>query len=214
MTTHFSLNGEEIKVNLSIFLENLVKTKKKHLCNLYMENGGDATNIPFSWMAPYVSTELAKELVKLKQKHTAVQNEDEVKLNSDYFTWPTTLANEGHRDLPESSWPKVGMLKAVGYRVGACGLSKDERLEILKNVYSQRLPLIESSQYVSEWAEAHTSARLKKMAFTLAALTRNAKRKGHNMSAAVRDWEHDLRWLKKNFYEQYSSEWNWPSTSS
>lgn len=35
------------------------------------------------------------------------------------------------------------------------------------------------------------------MATTLAALTRNAKRKEHNMNAAIKDWEHDLGWLKK-----------------
>lgn len=54
------------------------------------------------------------------------------------------------------------MLKAVGYKVGSYGVSKEERLEILKNLYFQSLPLIESRQYVSEWAEPHTSARLKK----------------------------------------------------
>ncbi|SUQ33785.1 hypothetical protein [Vibrio vulnificus] len=48
------------------------------------------------------------------------------------------------------------------------------------------------------------------MAETLAALTRNAKRKNQSMGAAIRDWEDDLQWLKDRYYEQYQDHWKWP----
>lgn len=95
------------------FLRKSSKNKKIYLCNLYMENGGDVTNIPFSWMGPYVNKELAKGLVNLKQKYIAVEDKDEVQLNPDYFKWPTTLANEGNTDLPESNWHCVENTKTA-----------------------------------------------------------------------------------------------------
>ena len=193
------------------FLRKSAKNKKKYLCDLYMENGGDVRNLPFSWMSPFISEELAVELIKLKKKYDAISStQDETELQPHVFKWPTTFANHGSEDLPELQWPKVGMLKAVGYRVGSYGIQKNERIEILKNVYTQYLPLMESEEYIAQWAKPSSSGRLKKMAETLAALTRNAKRKSRDMSAAIRDWEEDLQWLKDRYYEQYQDHWKWP----
>ncbi|WP_318471907.1 hypothetical protein [Photobacterium leiognathi] len=199
------------KEQFNNFLRKSAKNKKKYLCDLYMENGGDIRNLPFRWMSPFVSKELAIELIKLKKKHYAITpSQDEPKQQPHIFKWPTTFANYGTENLPESQWPKIGMLKAVGYRVGSCGIKKNERIEILKNVYTQYLPLVESEEYIAQWAKPSSAGRLKKMAETLAALIRNAKRKSVDMSVAIRNWEDDLQWLKDRYYEQYQDQWKWP----
>ncbi|NMU87406.1 hypothetical protein HKB16_31645, partial [Vibrio parahaemolyticus] len=46
------------------------------------------------------------------------------------FRWPSTIANEADGPLPESQWPQMGMLKAVGYTVGVSGLAVSSRLKL------------------------------------------------------------------------------------
>lgn len=131
------------------------------------------------------------------------------------FRWPSTIAYEANGSLPEIHWPKIGVLKAVGYSVGSQGVLKQQRLEILKNVYEQTLPYVESKSYMIEWGTPKSSTRLKKMAETLASLTKGAKRKKTaNMSLAIKDWEHDLAWLKKQYYLEHRYIWVWPDVQS
>ncbi|MEZ9906370.1 hypothetical protein AB4343_16215 [Vibrio breoganii] len=128
------------------------------------------------------------------------------------FKWPSTVANVADGSLPEINWPKIGMLKAVGYSVGKDGLAIGARLEILKNVYMETLPFIESKAYVSEWGLPQSASRLKKMAETIANLTKGAKRKSTDMQLAIRDWEHDLAWLKQEYYLKHKYTWVWPNS--
>ncbi len=69
---------------------------------------------------------------------------------------------------------------------------------------------MESEEYIAQWAKPSSAGRLKKMAETLAALIRNAKRKSVDMSVPIRNWEDDLQWLKDRYYEQYQDQWKWP----
>ncbi|MCJ2375543.1 hypothetical protein LNL84_01695 [Vibrio sp. ZSDZ34] len=128
------------------------------------------------------------------------------------FRWPSTVANEADGILPESQWPQMGMLKAVGYAVGASGLNTSSRLKLLRSIYCEKLPYVDSKVYVAEWGRPETATRLKKMAETLAALARNAKRKNANMKLAIKDWEHDLAWLKDEYYLKHKYTWVWPTS--
>ncbi|EOK5608506.1 hypothetical protein ACM6UC_004509 [Vibrio parahaemolyticus] len=130
------------------------------------------------------------------------------------FRWPSTIANEADGSLPESQWPQMGMLKAVGYTVGVSGLTVSSRLKLLKNIYCEELPYVDSKAYIAEWGSPETATRLKKMAETLAALARNAKRKSANMEVAIRDWEHDLTWLKDEYYLKHKYSWVWPTSTN
>ncbi|ELF6478975.1 hypothetical protein RAX56_002038 [Vibrio fluvialis] len=137
----------------------------------------------------------------------------DVKPKLERFRWPSTIAYQAEESMPESNWPKVGMLSAVGYSVGMInGLGIKQRQELLSHVYSQVLPLVDSRQYVAEWGEPSSSKRLKKMAETIAALVRNAKRKKNDMSVAIFEWEQDLAWLKEKYYLQHKFVWIWPKS--
>ncbi|CAK2007669.1 hypothetical protein [Vibrio crassostreae] len=131
------------------------------------------------------------------------------------FRWPSTIAFEADGSLPEVEWPKIGVLKAVGYTVGAQGLPQADRRTILTNVYIQSLPYVDSRSYMNEWGEPLSSDRLKKMAETLASLTKGAKRKTQaNMKQAIRDWESDLAWLKEQYYLEHKYLWVWPRSGN
>ncbi len=67
------------------------------------------------------------------------------------FRWPSTVANEADGILPESQWPQMGILKAVGYAVGASGLNTSARLKLLRSIYREKLPYVYSKAYVAEW---------------------------------------------------------------
>ncbi|PMO64129.1 hypothetical protein BCT04_14555 [Vibrio breoganii] len=130
------------------------------------------------------------------------------------FRWPSTVVTEADGNLPEGEWPKLGMLKAVGYSVGQSGLAISIRAELLTNVYVQQLPHVTSQSYVDEWGAPESSRRLQKMAESLAAFARNAKRKDADMSYAIRDWEHDLAWLKDQYYLKHKYTWSWPAVKN
>ncbi|MGU5531190.1 hypothetical protein ACV1D8_11005, partial [Aeromonas caviae] len=56
-----------------------------------------------------------------------------------------------------------------------------------------------------------SSQRLYKIAYTIAALVRNAKRKTKaDMRCAISEWESDLSWLRDKYYVDMM--WDWPST--
>ncbi|MDC5706974.1 hypothetical protein OPW41_19365 [Vibrio europaeus] len=129
------------------------------------------------------------------------------------FHWPSTIASEADGSLPEVEWPQIGVLKAVGYTVGVQGLPQSARLFILKDVYSESLPFVFSHAHMKEWGEPQSSTRLKKMAEALASFARGAKRKTQaNMDKAISDWEHDLAWLKEEYYLKHKYVWVWPSS--
>jgi hypothetical protein len=131
----------------------------------------------------------------------------------DYFKWPSTVAEGGDGGLVGQNWPAAGLLKVMGYTVGSTdGKPDDLRHAILVEVFSGHLPPVHSPAYMNEWGMPKTAARLRKMAESIAAFTRNAKRRGAPMDHAIYDWEHDLRFLYDKYYVGHFG-FGWPSTT-
>ena len=135
-----------------------------------------------------------------------------------YFKWPdTVIAPRSLTGTPvdERSWPQKGMLKYKGYSVGSSSnVTCWKRQIILREVYENQLPNVMDSDYMAQWGRPQSAKRLKKMAESLAAFAKNAKRKRSqgNFDVAIADWEEDLAWLKKEFYDGvYSKVFSWPN---
>jgi hypothetical protein len=73
-----------------------------------------------------------------------------------------------------------------------------------------KLPNVISANYMSEWAEPHSQARLKKLTDSLASFRESRVRKvGTANDEAVRDWTNDLSYLKETYWDG-SWSWRWP----
>lgn len=129
-----------------------------------------------------------------------------------YFEWPTTAAKQGDGELT-ADWESTGILGYLGYKVGVTSdLSTRRRQLLLQHVFSMHLPPINSEAYMKEWGKPGTPARLQKMAESLAAFARNAKRRrSQNLAQAIRDWEEDLSHLRQSYYvEKFRFAFVWP----
>lgn len=128
-----------------------------------------------------------------------------------YFRWPTTLApgtkaSSGSIQVPLQA---DGVLRSVGYAVGANGRPAHERRKILAEVFERELRLNLDAAYLASWGKPCTSDRLRKLANTIAAFTRNMKRRNAD-APAIEDWEHDLAYLKSTYYDG-RHDFAWPS---
>lgn len=131
----------------------------------------------------------------------------------DRFEWPSTHANPGSGAFSTEGWIDEGVLQYLGYKVGVGGEPKGYRARILAQIFVGQLPPVFPPPYLNEWGPPSSVARLRKMAETIAALTRNAKRRRDSrMHRAIQDWENDLEFL---YYEYYVGKFrfDWPSTS-
>jgi len=131
------------------------------------------------------------------------------------FDWPSTLVFGGGRtEIDDFDWPRIGLMKALGYEVGRSGIQdKKKRRQILKEIYEkENLPSVKSRAYLSKWGSPHSCARLEKMANSIATFCRNAKRdEKKDKTVAIEHWEEDLEWIKTKFYRDHCQFW-WPST--
>jgi hypothetical protein len=128
------------------------------------------------------------------------------------FIWPSThVSAEGSGLIDTHDFEPIGMLSHFGYRVGKNGISETTRRSILERIFFERsLPKINSAAYVEEWGQAKTGKRLRKMAESIAAFCRNAKRRNSaDMAESVDGWQRDLAWLKEQFYDG-RFEFVWP----
>lgn len=121
---------------------------------------------------------------------------------NDFFAWPTTAAEGGDGRLSLQGAPREGLLAYLEYRVGRTnGLHSNVRRAILCEVFERHLPPVFPAEYLGQWGQPNTAARLKKMAETLAAFVRNAKRRDSiSLDDAIRDWENDLEFLYHRYY--------------
>ena len=128
-------------------------------------------------------------------------------LQETQFAWSTTRTNASSQNLSSNVFKyEEGLLKHYGYKVGISGLSQRERWEILDRVFSQPLLQIDNAAYLSEWGEPKSAKRLQKIADSIAAFTRNTKRRNRSsFSKAIQDWETDLTYLKRTYYNNYFS---------
>lgn len=134
-------------------------------------------------------------------------------LNPDeYFDWPSTNAPAGHGSVDTDDWSEEGILSFMGYRVGETnGESTNIRHEILAHIFEHQLPPAFPSDYMKEWGDPSTVIRLKKIAESIAAFTRNAKRRVSPPLRAIDDWEKDLKFLYEKYYVD-KFHFEWPST--
>jgi hypothetical protein len=125
-----------------------------------------------------------------------------------FFRWPSTEVSNGVTKTARiEAVVAVGMLSTVGYHVGVNGLSSSVRQRILERIYRDELPRSFPKEYLAEWGQTATASRLRKLANTIAALTRNMKRRSPG-AAATDDWEMDLGMLKRRFYDgKYDFPW-------
>lgn len=129
------------------------------------------------------------------------------------FAWPSTEAEPTNNDSPIFiDAPSTGLLSYLGYRVGVNGLNPEERCGLLDTVYTHRLPQLNSVEYMNDWATPRTAQRLRKMADSIAAFARNAKRQQNAYEQAIADWDDDLHYLYTKYYVG-QFDFYWPNTT-
>jgi len=133
--------------------------------------------------------------------------------NTRQSTWPSTTARSGSKNLTGDVFKyEEGLLKHYGYRVGVNGLPENKRRQILDQIFFYPLPSVGNTSYLNEWDKPGTAKRLQKLAESIAAFTRNAKRRNmKNFAQAIRDWEADLAYLKRTYYDERFY-FQWPRT--
>jgi hypothetical protein len=120
----------------------------------------------------------------------------------EFFEWPSTEATGGNGKLVLKPSVVDGMLSYLDYRVGKVnGEVGSIRQSILSRVFEGRLPPVFAPDYMQSWGLPKSAARLRKIAESIAAFTRNAKRRhDHKLNDAISDWESDLRFLYERYY--------------
>lgn len=127
--------------------------------------------------------------------------------NGDYFKWDYKGIYPGpsifhHKKMDEES----GVLATMGYHVGnSSSLLPHQRREILRKAYEDYIPFVEGN-YMLKWGAPKTPKRLKRIAEYLVYLiterTEAQNQDFQDNTTCIADWESDLRWLKKEFYDK------------
>jgi hypothetical protein len=126
-----------------------------------------------------------------------------------FFRWPSTTAEKGDGQLHFEA-DAFGVLAQAGYRVGVTrGEPEAARWRTLMRLFQDEITHAPAG---GEWGSHGSARRLKKLAYTIAALTRNAKRRGPQMAQAVAEWETDLKYLHDRFYVG-RFDFPWPNTT-
>jgi len=94
----------------------------------------------------------------------------------------------------KATMPKKGMLSAFGYSVGASGVVRNKRLELLDLIFESDLPIVGSPAYTIEWGEKSSKERYLRMHRTLIGLV-NSNKNFESMEQAVDDWVSDLKYV-------------------
>ena len=126
------------------------------------------------------------------------------------FDWPTThiVPSSNVLDIDDEDLPDEGVLKNNGYKVGKTGKRREERRRILTKVFTTKLDIVDSLQYMNQWDNPSSGNRLKKMADSIASFARSAKKRNNPPEQAIEDWEEDLDWLKMTYYiGRFSFDW-------
>lgn len=136
-------------------------------------------------------------------------------LGDEEFLWPTTEIGQSRGATRGIAFRGEGMLSYLEYRVGKTyGLSSVERQAILERVFKGKLPAVFDPTYMAEWGAPKSALRLRKMAESLAAFVRNAKRNDElKLNEAIRQWEQDLLFLYERYYVGKFG-FGWPITTS
>lgn len=150
--------------------------------------------------------ELLEEL-KFRSTNEALIAKEEIEelldiIKPDYFEWPTTHAPISTIGFCDDFYCyKTGLLSYVGYSTGKNGEPTKTRQAILDCVFNNELPKINDKEYMDEWGTPKSPSRLKKMAVSIAAFTRNNKRNtAYNYQISIAQWESDLEYLFNRYY--------------
>lgn len=148
-----------------------------------------------------LGVDVTVEQLEVVSSQLSSMHSDWRRMLSSFSRWPSTDAPPSLAHLLEDGWLKAGMLSYFGYHVGQQGLSVSRRLPILERLLKADLDDKAFDQvYVKEWGRPASHKRLMKMARTIAALCRNAKRSPSNFDQAISDWESDLKYLHDHHY--------------
>jgi hypothetical protein len=105
-----------------------------------------------------------------------------------------------------------GLLNFLDYKVGAARLARSLRHRLLASIALRSLPPFHSAEYMLSWSTPDTEERLLRLANCIAGFTRLAKRRRMaNMRDSIADWESDLEYLRREFYQGHWS-FIWPET--
>jgi hypothetical protein len=160
----------------------------------------------YSGKDPYLNTEVLSNFTNYHPVFDFIRDT--------WIDWPSTHVGFTFQPLKHETtedWLKNGILHTMGYSVGRNGLNEIKRRNILLRTYTTNLPNNFSEDYLRQWGKPNSPERLLKMANTIAAFARNAKkRRNPTHKYAIKDWESDLNWLKEQFYHgRYT--FIWPS---
>ena len=133
--------------------------------------------------------------------------------SDEFFEWPSTDPTGGDGKLILKLAVSDGMLSYLDYRVGMInGEVASIRQSILSRIFEGALPPVFPSNYMSSWGAPKSAPRLRKLAESIAAFTRDAKRRhDYKMDNAISDWEADLMFLFERYYAGHFS-FSWPMT--
>jgi len=180
-------------------------------------------NIDFSRYTPHQLLELWRACIRVQasKKSLDVDRSDaqdfQILINNEWvrrykgkldknghFKWPKTNVSIEVKlsKLRLDKSPAKGVLSMYGYHVGKQkGVESLERKLILMSVFSAIIPPFFSEEYLRDWGSCETPQRLRKIAYTLAAEIKGAKRKKiHDMEVAIAEWQEDLDYLYEHLY--------------
>lgn len=133
------------------------------------------------------------------------------------FDWPSTIVRPSDGSLSKKVFTTDnGVLSYFGYHVGKHaklkGMDANERQMVLQWVYdADLLEYAVDNEYIRSWGNSRSSKRLQKMAFSIAAFCRNARRRtSADLRLAIQNWESDLQYLHDNYYRS-KFVFDWPS---
>lgn len=158
----------------------------------------------------HVSSRAPEEVIRKIEAEWKRRTDDEVNAP---FDWPNTSADHGSERLTSFEWQPSGMLAYLGYHVGrGSEISAAERQALLTRIYEVSLPPLNDRDYLHGWGPPGTGKRLRKMADSIAAFTRNARRRNSaSWDIAIGQWEEDLQYLENTFYRG-RFDFKWPHT--
>lgn len=172
----------------------------KQLKDLYLKKGDDiGIEANLRLELSYRRSQCAKDLQNLiDSKSSKTPKTAKPKIKKRITIDLTKLNNAKIRE--------VGLLSAIGYRVGNNGEKKAIRHDLLDYVFKTDLPTKIDPEYLSEWGDKKSPKRLYKLLNSLSAFIANAKSNtAGDYSTAIKHWEEDYQYLKSKYYDKKHS---------
>lgn len=136
--------------------------------------------------------------------------------DANYFRWPDTdvINKARNAEALNIDAEDAGVLSILGYNVQLNGPTDAERRRVLDGLFNGNIQMPRSlpEQYVVQWGDTRSVTRLRKMACSIASFARQHKRKRNASVQAIGKWQNDLAYLRRQYYEPFSSHFDWPAT--